>query len=568
MNEKLNNFLWTFIKVMEFIIKAILYPISIMFVIVLFQNQFDVYWSLIELSMILYEMGYLIVFGIDYIIITISAIFYNYIICFHSGHLLFSMIVLLAVYIFVIILIPAKHKEIIKEVSLYFTSILFILSLILWLFYNNEEGHFGFVVDIPWLASWNIYYSIGLDGISIFFIVLTTFLIPICIMTSWESIQSKVKLFTLMLLLTEFCLINVFCVLDLLFFYIFFESILIPMYIIVGIYGSRQRKIHAAYQFFFYTLLGSIIMLIGILVIYFHVGTTDIQVIIQTPIGSNKQIFLWMCFFSSFAVKIPMLPVHIWLPEAHVEAPTAGSVILAGVLLKLGTYGIIRFLIPMFPYAMTYFTPLVFTMCVVGVIYSSATTIRQIDLKKIIAYSSVAHMNFALLGLFTNNMYGIEGSLYLMLGHGVVSSGLFLCIGILYDRYHTRNILYYGGLVQMMPIFSIIFLIFILANIGFPGTVNFIGEFLILIGLWHVNTTVTFLSATGMVLGAVYSIWLFNRLMYGQMRFNSLQKFRDINRRELNLLSPLVFLTIYMGIYPTIFFGTMSTSISNYINYY
>jgi len=309
-----------------------------------------------------------------------------------------------------------------------------------------------------------------------------------------------------MLLLTEFFLINVFSVLDLFFFYIFFESILIPMFIIIGVWGSRQRKIHAAYQFFFYTLFGSIIMLIGIIVIYFNTGTTDIQVLAQTEFSEMRQIFLWLSFFCSFAVKVPMLPVHIWLPEAHVEAPTAGSVILAGVLLKLGTYGIIRFMIPMFPYAMIYFTPLVFTMCVIAIIYSSATTIRQIDLKKIIAYSSVAHMNFALLGLFTNNSMGIEGSLFLLLGHGVVSSGLFLCIGILYDRYHTRNILYYGGLVQTMPIFSIIFLIFSLANIGFPGTVNFIGEFLVLVGTFKLNTTVAFLSATGMVLGAVYVI--------------------------------------------------------------
>ena len=369
-----------------------------------------------------------------------------------------------------------------------------------------------------------------------------------------------------MLLLTELLLINVFATLDLFFFYVFFESVLIPMFIIIGVWGSRQRKIHAAYQLFFFTLFGSILMLIGIIVIYSQIGSTDLQLLSQAEFSKYRQIFLWLSFFASFAVKIPMLPVHIWLPEAHVEAPTAGSVILAGVLLKLGTYGIIRFMLPLFPYAVLYFTPLVFTMCIIAIIYSSATTIRQIDLKKIIAYSSVAHMNYALLGLFTNNTQGLEGSLFFMLGHGVVSSGLFLSIGLLYDRYHTRNLLYYGGLVQTMPIFSVFFLLFTLANIGLPGTVNFVGEFLVLIGTWKVNTTVTFLGAAGLILGAVYAIWFYNRLVFGQVRLYSLQNFVDLKKREIHVLLPLGVLTILMGIYPIIFLNTFSLSANNYIN--
>ena len=483
-----------------------------------------------------------------------------------SVDILFYIILLLAVFIITLIFVPNNNIILIKQLALIYSCIIFILTLLLWIFFNNELGNFVYVIHLPWLSIFNIYYTLGVDGISVFFIILTTFLTPICILISWKSIVYKIKEYLIMLLITELLLINVFAVLDLFFFYIFFESVLIPMFIIIGIWGSRQRKIHAAYQFFFYTLFGSIIMLIGIVVIYFHTGTTDIQLLAQTEFSNYRQIFLWLAFFCSFAVKVPMLPVHIWLPEAHVEAPTAGSVILAGVLLKLGTYGIIRFMLPLFPYAVLYFTPLVFTMCVIAIIYSSATTIRQIDLKKIIAYSSVAHMNFALLGLFTNNTQGIEGSLFFMLGHGVVSSALFLSIGILYDRYHTRNILYYGGLVQVMPLFSIFFLIFTLANIGLPGTVNFIGEFLVLVGTWKVNTTVIFLGSIGMILGAVYAIWFYNRLVFGQVRFYALQKFVDLERREFFLLLPLVVMVFIMGIYPVIFLDTFNVSVNNYIN--
>lgn len=461
--------------------------------------------------------------------------------------------------------IPSYKIKLIKKISLVFTLIIFLLTLFLWLLYNNESTNFIFVYHISWISIFNLYYSIGLDGISIFFIILTAFLIPFCILISWYSIKYRVKEFLLMLLLTELLLINVFSVLDLTFFYIFFESVLIPMFIIIGVWGSRQRKIHAAYQFFFYTLLGSIFMLLGILVIYSSIGTTDIQILTTITFSGYRQLFLWLAFFASFAVKVPMLPFHIWLPEAHVEAPTAGSVILAGVLLKLGTYGIIRFMLPLFPDANLFFKPLVLTMCIIAIIYSSCTTIRQIDLKKIIAYSSVAHMNFALLGLFTNNSLGLEGSLYLMLGHGIVSSALFLCIGILYDRYHTRNILYYGGLISFMPIYGVLFLIFILANIGLPGTINFIGEFLVLLGIFQQNIFVAFFAGTSMVLGAIYSIWLYNRLMFGQIRQTNLLIFCDLTRREFHILIPLAFFTILFGIYPSSILNGLNFSVNNYI---
>lgn len=483
----------------------------------------------------------------------------------HSTYLLIILLLLNFAFLITVSTVPYYRIRLLKKLSLWFTIILFILSLFLWLFFNSENNNFIFICHVPWISFFNIYYSIGIDGLSIFFIILTTLLIPFCILISWDSIKYRVKEFLLMLILTEFLLINVFSVLDLFFFYIFFESVLIPMFILIGIWGSRQRKIHAAYQFFFYTLLGSILMLLGIIIIYFHTGTTDIQLLICSKFSENRQILLWLSFFASFSVKVPMLPFHIWLPEAHVEAPTAGSVILAGVLLKLGTYGILRFMIPLFPYANTFFIPMVFTLCVIAIIYSSCTTIRQVDLKKIIAYSSVAHMNFALLGLFVNNSLGIEGSLYLMLGHGIVSSALFLCIGILYDRYHTRNILYYGGLVSVMPIFSIIFLIFILANIGMPGTVNFVGEFLVLIGVFEVNTIIAILGGSSMVLGAVYSIWLYNRLIFGQFKQKSILLFCDLNRREFNILAPLILFCILFGIYPSVILNVLSLSVNNYI---
>lgn len=478
------------------------------------------------------------------------------------------LILLIDAILFIAILhvyFTAEHQlKNIKRVGLVYAFVVLALTLLMLISFNVEKNTFSFRLDVLWTVQQNVFLSLGVDGVSIFFIILTALLIPICMLISWESIKYKAKMFTILLLFTEFLLVNVFTTLDLLFFYIFFEAILLPMFILINIWGSRQRKIHAAYQFFLYTLVGSILLLIAILIMYSETGTTDIQLLSQFNFSENRQLYLWFAFFLSFAVKVPMVPVHIWLPEAHVEAPTAGSVLLAGVLLKLGTYGMIRFMLPLFPFANKFFAPLIITLCILAVIYSSLTTIRQIDLKKIIAYSSVAHMNFGLIGIFTNTTMGLDGNMYLMLGHGLVSSGLFLCVGVLYDRYHTRNILYFGGLAQAMPIFSVFFLIFTLANIGFPGTVNFIGEFLILTSILEVNSFAAFLAGTSLVLGAVYSIWLYNRVIYGQLS-KHLLVFSDLNRREFHLFLPLVILTLWIGIYSTPILEVINGSINYYI---
>lgn len=455
----------------------------------------------------------------------------------------------------------------IKEIGLDVSLITFMASLYLWLNFDNSANHFQFVDDINWIPFYNLNLTLGIDGISLFFILLTTFLIPICLLTGWSSIKIYIKEYFIAFLVTESLLIAVFSVLDLLLFYIFFESILIPMFLIIGIWGARERKIHAAYQFFLYTLLGSVLMLLGIIYIYKEVGTTHVEILLTTHFNENLQKILWLAFFASFAVKVPMVPVHIWLPEAHVEAPTAGSVLLAGILLKLGTYGFLRFSIPMFPEASIYFTPLIYTMSVIAIIYTSLITLRQIDLKKIIAYASVGHMNFVTLGIFSLNIQGIEGSLLVMLSHGVVSSALFLCVGILYDRYKTRIMKYYRGLTLVMPLFSIIFLCFTLANMSVPGTSSFVGEFLILNGIFQVNIITTILASSGIILGAAYSIWLYNRIAFGSIS-NYIYKYNDINKKEFITILPFIFLTFFMGIYPDVFLDTMHVSVSNILQNY
>jgi len=358
-------------------------------------------------------------------------------------------------------------------------------------------------------------------------------------------------------------LIVVFSVLDVIIFYIFFESILIPMFLIIGVWGSRTRKLKAAYQFFLYTLIGSLFMLLAIFYMFFETGSTDFQILNSFLFSEEKELLLWLAFFLSFSVKVPMVPVHIWLPEAHVEAPTSGSVILAGILLKMGTYGLLRFSLSLFPYASVYFAPLVFTLSIIAVVYTSLTTLRQIDLKKIIAYSSVAHMAFVTIGIFTFNIYGIEGSLLIMLSHGFISSALFLCVGVLYDRHHTRLIKYYSGLTQVMPLYSFFFVFFSMANLGFPGTSSFAGEFLTLIGSFHTNTTITFLASTGMILGAGYSLWLCNRILFGPITITYITQYNDISFRELAVLTPLLLCTLWMGIYPEVFLEPMHLTISN-----
>lgn len=401
-----------------------------------------------------------------------------------------------------------------------------------------------------WFEPFFFEYHLNIDWLSYYLLVLSTFLIPVCILGSWESVQKDWKEFLILLYVMEFFLINVFLVFDLFMFYLFFEGILIPMFLIIGIWGSRERKIHAAYQFFFYTLVGSLVMLLGIIYIYVEKGSSNLLVLYELSFTKGEQYYLWLAFFLSFAIKVPMIPVHIWLPEAHVEAPTAGSVLLAGILLKLGGYGMIRFLIGLFPEASIYFQPLVFLLCLIGIYYSSLSTIRQIDLKKIIAYSSIGHMNYVVAGLFSLELEGMVGSYYMMLSHGFVSSGLFLCIGFLYERYHSRNLFDYGGLVQIMPLYSTVFFLLAFANFGFPGTSSFIGEFLILVGLSKANQLVFLFAAMGLLLSTVYNIWFLNRLVFGPFSL-SLKENMDINMREGLLLLLIVFLVIYLGICPS-----------------
>ena len=459
---------------------------------------------------------------------------------------------------------PAKKLKLMKLIALTSASLSFTTSLLVWGFFQNSVGSFQFVVKLFWFPNFNINFILGVDGISLFFLLLTTLLIPLCLLTSWNSVSTNVKEFLIAFLALDFFLIGTFCVLDLLLFYIFFESVLIPMFLIIGIWGSRERKILASYYFFLYTLLGSVVMLLSILYIFSQVGTTDYETLLTFGFSDIEQKIMWLTFFIAFASKVPMLPVHLWLPEAHVEAPTAGSVILAGVLLKLGTYGFIRFSLPLFPKASFFFTPLVYTIAAVGIIYTSFTAIRQTDFKRIIAYTSIAHMNLVIIGIFSFNNIGLEGAILQSLSHGFVASALFLVIGVVYDRYRTRIVQYYGGLATVMPIYIAVFLFFTIANIAFPGTSSFVGEFLILVGSFKVNTTITFLGATGVIIGGAYSLWLFNRIAFGNLKIQYTQTFLDLSLRESVLFLPLILGTFIIGIYPNIFLSSIHMSV-NYL---
>ena len=477
--------------------------------------------------------------------------------------MLSSLIILPLIGIFLLLLVPEEKNIVIKQIALLFSSLTFLFSLLLWIFFDCSTSKFQFIEYFNWVSLFNIRFFLGIDGISLFFVILSTLLVFICILSSWFSVKKHLKQYYICFLLMNSFLIVVFSVLDIIVFYIFFESILIPMFLIIGIWGSRTRKLKAAFQFFLYTLLGSLFMLLAIFLVFFETGTTDFQILNNQVFSEEKQMFLWVAFFLSFSVKVPMVPVHIWLPEAHVEAPTAGSVILAGILLKMGTYGLLRYSICLFPSASVYFTPLVYVMSVIAIIYTSLTTLRQVDLKKIIAYSSVAHMAFVTIGIFTFNIWGVEGSMLIMLSHGFVSSALFLCVGILYDRHHTRLIKYYSGLAQVMPVYSFIFVFFSIANLGFPGSSSFVGEFLTLVGSFQSNTIVTFFASTGMITGAGYSLWLCNRILFGSISSQYIVEFRDVNRREFAVLVPLLICTFWMGVYPELFLEPMHLSISN-----
>jgi NADH-quinone oxidoreductase subunit M len=451
-----------------------------------------------------------------------------------------------------------------RNVALWTTIITFAVSILLWTGFDTTTANFQFVEQRPWIAE-GINYHLGVDGISMLFIILTTFLMPICVLASWRAIDTRVKEYMIAFLLLETMMIGVFCALDFVIFYLFFEGGLIPMFLIIGVWGGA-RRIYASFKFFLYTLLGSVLMLLAILAMYLQVGTTDIPTLIASSFDATWQKWLWLAFFASFAVKVPMWPVHTWLPDAHVEAPTAGSVILAAVLLKMGGYGLLRFSIPMLPEATEYFTPLVYGLSIVAVIYTSLVALMQEDMKKLIAYSSVAHMGFVTIGMFTFTPQGIEGAIFLMLSHGLVSGALFLVVGVIYDRLHTREIARYGGLVHRMPSYAAIFMLFTLANVGLPGTSGFVGEFLVLVGIFQVNTWVAFLATTGIVLSAAYALWLYRRVVFGTLTKADLKEMLDLNKREVAIFAPLVVLTLFFGVYPEPVLNVLHESVNNLIH--
>ncbi|MDJ0942063.1 MAG: NADH-quinone oxidoreductase subunit M [Kiloniellales bacterium] len=449
--------------------------------------------------------------------------------------------------------------------ALFTSTFVFLLSLLIFRNFQLGTAEFQFVEELAWLPDYGINYKMGVDGISVLFVLLTTLLTPICILASWEAIQTRVKEYMIAFLALEALLVGMFCALDLVVFYIFFEGVLIPMFLIIGVWGG-VRRVYAAFKFFLYTLAGSVLMLLAILAIYFTAGTSDIPTLLTTRLPADLQFWLWLAFFASFAVKVPMWPVHTWLPDAHVEAPTAGSVMLAGVLLKMGAYGFLRFSLPMLPEASVFFTPLIYSLSVVAVIYTSLVALAQEDMKKLIAYSSVAHMGFVTIGIFTVTQQGIEGALYQMLSHGIVSAALFLVVGVVYDRLHTRLIERYDGLVERMPAYALVFMIFMLASVGLPGTGGFVGEVLVLVGVFQVNTWVALLAATGMVLGAAYMLYLYRRVIFGVMTKDDLKGVLDIGWREKAVFAPLILLVFWMGIYPATFIDMMAASVDNLID--
>ncbi|NMG40022.1 NADH-quinone oxidoreductase subunit M [Chelativorans sp. ZYF759] len=452
----------------------------------------------------------------------------------------------------------------IRNVALLTTAFTFVLSLFIWIGFDNNYAGFQFVENVPWLDS-GINYHMGVDGISMLFVILTTFLMPLCVLASWTSIQSRVKEYMIAFLILETLMIGVFCALDLVLFYVFFEASLIPMFIIIGVWGGK-RRVYASFKFFLYTLLGSVLMLLAMMAMFWQAGTTDIPTLLTHEFPAGMQQWLWLAFFASFAVKMPMWPVHTWLPDAHVEAPTAGSVILAAILLKMGGYGFLRFSIPMFPDASLYFQPLIFTLSVIAIVYTSLVALMQEDIKKLIAYSSVAHMGFVTMGIFAMNPEGIQGGIFQMLSHGLISGALFLCVGVIYDRMHTREISAFGGLVNNMPIYAVVFLIFTMANVGLPGTSGFVGEFLTLVAVFQVNTWFALVATTGVVLSAAYALWLYRRVVFGPLVKDGLKGLADLNTREKAIIYPLVLLVILFGVYPAPVFDVTAASVDALVN--
>jgi NADH-quinone oxidoreductase subunit M len=462
----------------------------------------------------------------------------------------------------IIACLNAEAKANARWVALWTTTVTFLVSLIIWFKFDTTTGGFQFVETRNWLDVFK--FKLGVDGISMLFVMLTTFLMPLTVLSSWVCIQTRVKEYLIAFLVLETLMIGVFCALDLVLFYVFFEGGLIPMFLIIGVWGGANR-VYATFKFFLYTLLGSVLMLLAVLAMYWHAGTTDIPTLMTTEFPVEMQWYLWFAFFASFAVKLPMWPVHTWLPDAHVEAPTAGSVILAAILLKMGGYGFLRFSVPMFPIASAELAPFMFVLSIIAIIYTSLVALAQTDMKKLIAYSSVAHMGFVTMGIFTFSQQGVEGAIFQMVSHGIISSGLFLGVGVLYDRMHTHEIDVFGGLVNRMPVYAAFFMVFTMANIGLPGTSGFIGEFLTLLASFKVNTWVAFLATSGVIWSAVYALWLYRRVIFGQLVKPALKNIQPMSYREIGIMVPLIVLTILLGVYPAPVFDVTAVAVKKLV---
>ncbi|MDE2579935.1 MAG: NADH-quinone oxidoreductase subunit M [Hyphomicrobiales bacterium] len=454
-------------------------------------------------------------------------------------------------------------KNAARHIALWTTVATFVLACLAWSRFDNSAPGFQMVEQMGW-AGGGLVYKMGVDGISFPFVVLTAFLMPFCILASWKSIDTRVSEYMIAFLVLETLMIGVFCALDLVLFYLFFEGGLIPMFLIIGIWGGK-RRIYASFKFFLYTLVGSLLMLIAIMWMANYAHTTDITTLLQTKFPVDAQKWLWLAFFASFAVKMPMWPVHTWLPDAHVEAPTAGSVILAGILLKMGGYGFLRFSLPMFPEASHHFAPLVFALSVIAIVYTSLVALVQEDIKKLIAYSSVAHMGFVTMGMFAMNQQGVQGAVFQMVSHGLVSGALFLCVGVIYDRMHTREIAAYGGLVHRMPLYAVAFMLFTMANVGLPGTSGFVGEFLTLLGTFAANSKVAFFATSGVILSAAYALYLYRRVIFGKLEKPELASIQDLSMREVAILAPLFFLVIYYGVHPAPIMDASAASVAQLV---
>jgi NADH-quinone oxidoreductase subunit M len=446
----------------------------------------------------------------------------------------------------------AANDQNARWTALWTSLLTFLISLLLWVKFNPAESGFQFQESVSWLPEFGVGYRMGVDGISVLFVLLSTALTPVCILASWDSIRVRVREYMIAFLILETLMVGMFAATDFLLFYVFFEAVLIPMYIIIGVWGG-PRRVYASLKFFLYTFAGSVLMLLALLFMWKQAGTTEIAVLFHTPFSYGMQYWLFLAFFASFAVKVPMWPVHTWLPDAHVEAPTAGSVILAGVLLKMGAYGFLRFSVPMLPLASAHFAPLMYVLGVVAVVYTSLVALAQEDMKKLIAYSSIAHMGVVVIGIFTFNQQGLDGALFQMLSHGIVSAALFLCVGVIYDRIHTREIARYGGLGDRMPAYALVFMLFTMASIGLPGTSGFVGEFLVLVGAFKVNFWLSLLGSLGMILGAAYMLYLYRRIIFGKITKDDLKSILDLSPREIAIFAPLMLLTLWMGVYPTSF---------------